>query len=353
MNEDVTKIELAKALKAIKALSTEQQFDIIKKTYIQDSEEESVMSAVNGLSEEDEFAMLTKLIGTASHIIGLEQRPIIKGDYVVPDFFVNFKMGCLVKGKTAKEFNSFKCLIEVKSTKKDNFKIGGSKLQKLRNASELIGHPLFFAIRFLKANQHAVWTIIEDDKKNTSINVTYQSIIDGVRNVLWDEYVLTPNPKLLVICKFSKSSKENSVIHAEFGTQIEATFTDGKNTISQSKEAFMTCGLLEAYNLQEIKVEKISEDITLQYLKPQLGSVFLADLIYRMNNLIADEFGNVAYDASKLLVRSDTSAHDTLITREIIEILAQPLIRSNLLFIGAIGDMDTQFNKWKEYGNIR
>ncbi|WP_159100509.1 hypothetical protein [Porphyromonas cangingivalis] len=57
------------------------------------------MSAVNELSEEDEFAVSTKLIGTATHIIGLEQRPIIKGEYVVLDFFVNSEVRCSVKGK--------------------------------------------------------------------------------------------------------------------------------------------------------------------------------------------------------------------------------------------------------------
>ena len=85
MSKDVTRIELAKALKAIKAIATDEQFEKTKKNYIQEGGEESVMSAVNGLSEEDEFAILTKLMGTTTHIIGQEQRPIIEGATLGPD----------------------------------------------------------------------------------------------------------------------------------------------------------------------------------------------------------------------------------------------------------------------------
>jgi hypothetical protein len=351
MSADVTRIELAKALKGMKAIATDEQFEKTKDIYIQEGGEESVMSAVNGLSEEDEFAMLTKLMGTATHIIGQEQRPIIEGKYIVPDFFLNLKMGNSVNGKSVKDFSEFKCLMEIKSTEKDKFKIGGSRLQRLRSISDLMGFPLLFAIRFLRAKQNALWAIVEDDRSSTSLNITYQGVIDGVRNVIWNEFILTPNQNLIVKCEFSKSANINSIVHPEFGKQISATYTDGKETLVQNEsEAFMTCGLLETYDLKEVKVEKINNDITVQYLKPTNFTAFLADLIYKMNNLIVDEFGNVVYDASKLIVRSDTGAHDTLVNRQMIELLAKPLVDKNLLFIGAIGDMDKQLNKWKEFG---
>ncbi len=175
------------------------------------------MSAVNGLSEEDEFAMLTKLMGTATHIIGQEHRPIIKGKYILPDFFVNLKMGNSVNGKSAKDFNDYKCLVEVKSIQKDKFKIGGGRLQRLRNIADLMGFPLLFAIRFMRANQNALWAIVEDDRSSTFLNVTYQGVIDGVRNVFWNEFSLMLNPNLILKCEFSKSAKINSITHSEYG----------------------------------------------------------------------------------------------------------------------------------------
>ena len=245
-------------------------------------------------------------------------------------------------------------MIEVKSTQKDVFKIGGSKLKKLRNFSDILGLPLFFAVRFLRANKNALWAIVEDNNRNvTSLTVCYQDVIDGVRKVIWDEYILTPNPNLIVICEFSKSSKNKSVTHLQYGTQISATFTDGKNTLKQTKDAFITCGFLEAYDLEEIKVEKIDKDITLQYLKPKLFTAFLSDLIYRINNIIVDESGTTTYNASKLLVRSDTDAHDTLVNRRMIEFFAKPLLEKNLIFLGGISNMEDHYNKWIEFGGIQ
>jgi hypothetical protein len=351
MSQDFTKIELAKALKAIKAISTNDQFEKVKKIYIQEENEESVLSAINGLSEEDEFAMLTKLMGTATHIIGLEQRPIIEGDYIVPDFFVNFRFGCSLKGKSSMDFLGFKCLIEVKSTQENVFKIGGSKLKKLRNFSDILGFPLIFAVRFLKVNKHALWAIVEDNNRIvSSLNVNIQDVVDGVRKIIWDEYILTLNQNLIVICEFSKSSKNKSVIHPQYGTQIGAIFTDGKNTLKQTENAFITCSLLEAYDLEEIKVEKITEDITCQYLKPKILPAFLGDLVYKMNNIIVDEFGMTTYNASKLLVRSDTGAHDTLANRKMIEFFVKPLFEKHLIFLGSIGNIEDHYRKWLEFG---
>ena len=214
MSTDVTKIELAKALKAIKAVSTEEQFEQTKKIYIQPGGEESVMSAVNGLSEEDEFALLTKLLGTAKHIIGFEQRPLVEGEYIVADYYLNIKPACSVHRKSRDKFPDFKCVVDVKSTEKDLFKVGGSRLQRLRNFADLLGLPLFFAVRFLKFNNSALWAIVQDnDRSSTFLHVTYDNIINGLRHVFWDEYCLTPNPNLVVISKFSKSSTVSSVSH--------------------------------------------------------------------------------------------------------------------------------------------
>ena len=123
---------------------TDEQFEIVKNALFQPGGEESVMSAVNGLSEEDEFALLTKLFGTAKHIIGFEQRPLVEGVYIVADYYLTMKPACSTHRKSIDKFPDYKCIIEVKSTEKDLFKIGGGRLQKLRNFAELLALPLFF-----------------------------------------------------------------------------------------------------------------------------------------------------------------------------------------------------------------
>jgi hypothetical protein len=350
MSADVTKIELAKALKAIKAVATNEQFEQTKKIYIQPGGEDSVMSAVNGLSEEDEFALLTKLLGTAKHIIGFEQRPLVEGEYIVADYYLTMKPACSTHGKSRDKFPNYKRVIDVKSTEKDMFKIGGSRLQRLRNFADLLGLPLFFAVRFLRFNNSALWAIVRDDRSDTFLHVNYDNVVNGLRHVFWDEYCLTPNPQLVIIAKFSKSSTVPSVGHPEYGTQIELTFTEnGTKTLFalQNQDALMTSALMEAYHLDEIKVEKVDEDITLQYLRPTVMTAFLADLIFKTNRLPVDEFGRTIYDASKLIVRSDTDAHDKLIDRQKVELIARPLIDNHVLFVGEIKD---HLALWKSLG---
>ena len=338
-------------MKAIKAVSTEKQFEQAKKIYIQSGGEDSVMSAVNGLSEEDEFALLTKLLGTANHIIGFEQRPLVEGEYIVADYFLNIKPACSTHGKSRDKFPDFKCVVDVKSTKKDIFKIGGNKLQRIRNFADLFGLPLFFAVRFLRFSNSALWAIVQDNDRNaTFIHVTIDNIINGFRHVFWDEYCLTPNPGLIIVATFSKSSMVSSVSHPNYGTQIELTFTENENKTLyalHNEEALLTSALMETYNLEEIKVVKVNDDITLQYLKPTLMTAFLADLIFKTNKLPIDEFGRIIYDASKLIVRSDTGAHDNLINRKIVESLTRPLIDSHVLFVGEIKD---HLTLWKSLG---
>lgn len=352
MSADVTKIELAKALRAIKAISTDEQFEKVKQIYIHDEGEESVMNSVNGLSEEDEFALLTKLMGTASHIVGFEQRPLVEGKYIVADYFLTLKPGFTLGNKPKSKFSEFKCLVDVKSTEKDLFKIGGSKLQKLRNFADLFNLRLFFAIRFLRIKQSALWAIVEDaDRTSTYLHADYGNIVKGFRHIFWDEYTLSLHPNLSLICKFSKSSTIDSVSHEIFGKQIEATITNGVDTVILDADvSFISCAFLEAYDLVESKVEVINTDVTLQYLKPSLSTVFLADIIFKLNSLPVDEHGNIMYDASKLIVRSDTGVHSKLADRSLIDKIAKFFLRNKFLFRGSVGDQKENYELWKSLG---
>ncbi|CAM3692961.1 hypothetical protein MUGA111182_03545 [Mucilaginibacter galii] len=352
MSADVTKIELAKALKAIKAVATEDQFNQTKAIYIQAGGEESVMSSVNGLSEEDEFALLTKLLCTAKHIIGFEQRPLIQGEYTVADYYLTMKPACSVYQKKSSQIADYKCVIDVKSTEKDKFKIGGSKLQKLRNFADLLNLPLYFAVRFLRFNNSALWAIVKDeDRSITSLQVNYSDIVTGYRSAFWDEYSILLNPLLILVAEYSKSSTIASLGHQQHGTQISIQFLENQTPLLKLEggDGFMTSAFMECFNLEEVEVEKVDDDITRQYLKPTLAASLLADLIFKMNRLPVDEFGRIVYDATKLIVRSDTDAHEKLIDRKTIEAILPPLVRANILSFGIIGN---HLERWKQLGGI-
>ena len=327
MNKKTSKIELAKALKGIKAVSSKEKYQQLLESFLDIYGKDELSNAIQGLSEEDEFALLTTLMRTASQIVGFEQRPLIKGDYIVPDFFMNFP-----KTKTT-------CLIDVKSTKDMKYKIGGSYLRRLRNFSDVLGHPLYIAVRFVRAKKHAMWAIVKDtDRSRTTIHVEINDMINGERKNLWQEYILTPSPKMIVMAKFSKKAPSDSIHHDEIGSLIELIVSDSFNTINfQNPQASMVCGFLESYGLDVLKTEEIDDDLTMQYLQPTIFTSFLADIVYQVNRLVVDDDGSIVYDASKLLAHSDVGSCDDLIDRYAIEHIVQPLIDKNLLFIGAIG----------------
>ena len=155
-----------------------------------------------------------------------------------------------------------------------------------------------------------------------------------------------------ILVKYSKSSAVSSVGHKDFGTQVELVFTENETKTLYSvanEDSMLVSALMEAYNLIEVRTEIIDDDTTLQYVKPQLFTAFLADLIFKINRLPTDEFGRIIYDASKLIVRSDTDAHDKLIDRTMLEHIVKPLVDNKVLFIGEIND---HLARWKSLGGV-
>lgn len=61
--DSVSKIEMAKALKGIKSVVDNTTYDKIVEIALLNHNKQEVINSVEGLSEEDEFALLTKLMG--------------------------------------------------------------------------------------------------------------------------------------------------------------------------------------------------------------------------------------------------------------------------------------------------
>ncbi len=184
-----SKVELAKALLAVRSVASAADCARIRSILVSPGAEDGIDRAVHGLSKEDEFALICRLMGRATHLVHLEQRPVIAGDYIVPDFLARFQPGCFVHGRSSSQSRGVRCLVEVKSTANDKFKIGGKNLKRLRAFADQFGLPLIFAVRFLCFEQHALWVMVEDaDQAANSLTVPYDGLTTGVRHVLWDDY---------------------------------------------------------------------------------------------------------------------------------------------------------------------
>ena len=157
-NDGPSKIEIAKALKHIKSITTPNKFNAIHKM-LGANHWEGLDRAVAGLGEEDEFLLMCVLMGTATHLAPLEQRPSIAGGKAAPDLLARFQPGYFQKSIPKSQHTGYKCLIEVKSTTQDEFSIGGRHLQELRAFADTFGLPLVFAVRFLRFDSAALWVL--------------------------------------------------------------------------------------------------------------------------------------------------------------------------------------------------
>jgi hypothetical protein len=177
--------------------------------------------SVAGLCQEDEFAVLCKIMGTATLLVELGQRPIIQSDLIPPDFLIRFETGCeLLNIPRSKEFG-FKCLVEVKATAKDEFKIKGSLLRRRREFADLLGMPLLFAVRFMKARQNAVWAVVWDrDRSKSSLSVGINDVSEGVGPVIWNDFLLMLRPDLMIIKQYDKSFEVADVGNIDHGAAL-------------------------------------------------------------------------------------------------------------------------------------
>ena len=77
----LSKIECAEVLKTPRTALPEQEYSQVKQyliTTCSEADESAIESAIQGISEEDEFLLMSYLMGTVTHLVPLFQRPVIK-----------------------------------------------------------------------------------------------------------------------------------------------------------------------------------------------------------------------------------------------------------------------------------
>jgi hypothetical protein len=135
-----SKMEIAKRLKGIGDIAEPSLLDTMIDGFLPEDQRVDVKRAIGGLSEEDEFALLCRMMKTTTHIVRIDQAPIVVNDTIAPDFLVRFQPGSSLLGLGAEQFCPYRAFVEVKSTTKDTFKIGSSNLAKRR---ALLEHSIY------------------------------------------------------------------------------------------------------------------------------------------------------------------------------------------------------------------
>jgi hypothetical protein len=167
------KVEVAETLKSLEDLLEKADYQYPREHLLEchpEFSEKDIDRAVRGLREEDEFALMCRLMGTCTSLVRLDQKHNIPGDYSVPDFLASFSPGCEICGIKPEQVEGFRCFIDVKSCyeKPERMKIKSDNLKKLRTYARQFGLPLLFAVRFTKATDFAFWVIAEDSDPNAT-----------------------------------------------------------------------------------------------------------------------------------------------------------------------------------------
>ena len=293
-------------------------------------------------------------MSTTTHVVPLEQRPIIPSDSIVPDFMVRFQPGLWVKNKPCSEHKGFTCFIEVKSTSKLKYCIRGSLLRKRRNFARAFGLPLLFAVRFTKFATNAFWVIVHDrDWSRNSLTVGVEDLFSSLRHVLFNEYWYILHPGTRFQCIFETEEKKSGMYHQKHGHLTEFRILMPSKTIKfKGDEASLWSAFFEAYHLEKLDT-RYEDARAVLTLRPGVVACSIIDLVYRFNSLPSDQQGNRTYDPTRIIVQADKDPSAGLIAdRKSIEAGAQRMQQRGVLHLLGVGEPEEHVRLWREYGGV-
>lgn len=315
--KQVSKIEFAKRIKAVRDVVSENQYRDILKLVLAPDQITEIEQAMRGLSEEDEFALMTRLMGSCSLLIPLQQNPILGTDYLVPDFLASFDVPKEEGAEGQLRQTAYTCLVEVKSTKKDSYRLSSGALARLRDVSARLGYPLVFAIRFVEFSDYAVWVIVEDDRKSETIRVDLTDFITGIRGELWNDYFYVLEQSIRIEFHYDPTFEESAIHAPDDGFLGRLLIHDGDRTFElEGSEAAIAAHVLRSFNLKHLR-SWTQGTTTIQEVRPTNQFATVVDMLYNLNRIITDDSGNSIYDPPLILARADRSEEHLLERRDI------------------------------------
>ncbi|KIO36411.1 hypothetical protein [Shewanella sp. cp20] len=353
-------IEMAKHLITLKSFTNKKSdFDEIKKTLVPVESHERIDQIIYGLEQEDEFAILCKLMCTCESISKIGQSPIIDSDEIAPDFIASFSPGSAIKGISKSKLGlRYQCFIEIKSCKKSVFKISAKDLKRRMSYANRFKLPLVFAVRFTMFQAHGVWAMVEASRLlKQGRRIEIGNILDGVKTVLLDDYGILTDPNMFVAHYYDTSPGLKGIKHFEYGTLTRTVFLfpDEEPIYIEDEEMTMVNVLLGVFEFKEAQVER-EGSVTCQVVDLRSQMKFLSDIVFRINHLANDEDGNTDFDATKVISTLDsTDNKQPLINREIVEYAISLLNSKRQMFykmgLGEEKDLDRTIRSLKKANN--
>jgi hypothetical protein len=344
INKDLSDVELAKRLKHLKGVtSSDDDFNKILKSLMPEEKIDEVHRIIRGLSQEDEFALICKMMECCSSITPLEQTPLLDTDEKTPDFQVTFHPASFFSNMPPHENLHYKCMVEVKSTDKLRFKTSRADINKRKAYAERFNLPLLYAVRFLKVENHAFWIIVTADSLLQRNTLTSEDYIPSLNSLIFDNYTLMLNSEYSIIRRYSKNREGVGEIHKSMGA-LQSISIYGVNGIEYKLEptdALLFSMLFGIFKTYGTYVETYLGESTV-YSHFSIHQMYmLLDVVYGISNIITDEAGNKTYEPTRAIANMDSPSNPTiLMRRSLLENLILKINEKcpNFFFFGMLGD---------------
>jgi hypothetical protein len=347
-----SRIEQAKALRALKGVTTsDAEFAALARTLFPTPDPERDR-ALEGLSQEDEFAILCRLMGTCTHLARLDQTPLLEGnERRAPDFLASFAPGCSVLGLSRTGVGrSYSCFVEVKSVDKGRFKLSERDLTRREEFAHHFILPLVFAVRF-KQLQGAAWLLVTSRQLRTlNRGIDMLGLGSGVGHALMDDYMLVAPNAFDAVYTWDATVAKASVLDPRHGALVALELFDkGTRVGVPDNERLFVAAVIETFR-PTIASATTTGSRTTQILRVSANQGrLLTSMIYECNQLSRDQTtGKTAYDAVRITSSFDAATpHMTLFTRDHVEYIVQRHFINRRLYKVSIGVPDDQLTLLK------
>ncbi|MBP6749406.1 MAG: hypothetical protein KA144_07190 [Xanthomonadaceae bacterium] len=351
MPKKLSDLELAKALAALRTIyDNDDDFNTLVQSLVNDDLQPRIHQIIRGLSQEDEFAVLCRVMGTCTSISKIGQSPIAQNfDEKAPDFLASFQIGYSLAGVPPGSLSkSYNCFVEVKSCKKKKFSISEKDLLARQKFADRFQIPLVIAVRFTMFSDQTYWVIKEAsavEKMRGKIDIS--DGIDSISSVLFDDYVLVPEEGLQIKEYFEKNSNKQGIKDKNFGALVKISFISTNSGLFDVplEHTSLVCLFLQMFEKEIISVHGENEKASvISKIKEQAR--FLSDLAYSTNYLVKGENDKSSYDAGRFLARLDSEEPHPIVTKHMIQVAEKIINEKNMHFLRyGIGTKKQQIEK--------
>lgn len=343
------KMRIANAVKTVRDLGLDEaEFQKVYRILVPEANVGEIDSALLGLGEEDEFALVCRLMNSTTHLVRLDQTPLIASREISPDFLARFKAGCRVCGVSRENAVPLTCLVEVKSTEKSVFEMKRSLVQRRVQFAAMLGLPLLFAVRFLIFKPHPTWVVVHVKDGEGKLIVDPTALISDLSRILWDDFAYIMFPGVQFRTYWSATEPGFATLENAKGYLHKIDVEYKGSCCSFSEQSGLYLIFFDRFHLQAIDVTE-TQGFTIETLKPSRELAFLREFAFSMHKDATRTDGSQFTSADILKNLLEREPGQRIVDRDFVEQIADFWIAAGILGRMSLGDPDECLSTWKAY----